>query len=103
MNTDLPKLVIWLDECPPDVAIFDQPLAVWQSRFQTVTNGSRNRRVRHRHDHIGIDRSLAGEFAAHALAHIMDHLTFQHRVRAGEGNALQNPEYPVSVGESRPS
>ena len=71
------------DERAPDVAVLHQPVAVGDARRPGEALGGGDARLGDGHDHVGLDRRLAGQLLAHPLPGGVDVLAVEARSRAG--------------------
>ena len=60
-------------------------------------------RLRHRHHHVGVDRRLAGQLLAHALARRVHAAAVEHRVGTREVDELEQAQLRVGLGEAAAS
>src|SRR5690606_22532699 len=81
-----------LDEGSANVVVTDDAEFERNARSLAKANGSGRARIRNRHDDVGVNRVLAGEFNANLLAHRVDVAALDRGVRAGEVDVFEDAE-----------
>ena len=87
------------DERAADVAILHDAVPVGDAGRACESLRGGDAGLRHGHDHVGMDRSLAGELLAHALARRVHALAVQVGVGTREVDELEQAELRRRFGE----
>src|SRR5690242_11549153 len=89
-NPELADALGRLDEGAPDVVIADDAKLVRERGFLGVANRGGNAGIRHRDDHVGIGRRLAGKLRTQRLAYVIHVAPAHDGIGTGEIDVFEN-------------
>ena len=98
-HAEMANLIGRLDKGAADVMVADNAEFERDSRFLRISERRRHARIRHRHHDIGVDVAFAGEFAADALARLVDAGALHDAVGPRKIDVLEDAETAVALAE----
>ena len=81
-----------LDEGAADIVVADDAEFEGNAGLLGKADRRRHAGIGHRHDDVGLDRALAGQFDADLLAHVVDVAAFDDRIGPGEIDIFEDAE-----------
>ena len=101
LHAEVPDRLLRLDERAADVVGADEPHRERDPGALGVADRRGDARVRHRDDEVRRDRVLLRELLAERVAHLVDRLAEEHRVRPREVDVLEDAAAEARRGRLR--
>ena len=100
LHAEIADVISRLNESAADIMVADDAQLERDAALRAVAHRGGNTAIWHRHDDIGLDTALAGEFGADPLARVVDGHGLHLGVRPGEVDVFEHAE-PALGGAER--